>query len=110
VNGVGLAAWLRLPEAEAMDVRVADEWEPDNWDDFVKLFPSSGPLHTRAWTESFKSERPTPVYLRLLTKEQPIVYAVLARAASPDSSWHAKAQSHCVSFSCSHFTRGRMPY
>jgi hypothetical protein len=55
-----------------MTVRVVNERDAGTWDDFIRLFPSSGPFHTRAWTECFKSERLTPIYLRLLSNEQPI--------------------------------------
>ena len=55
-----------------MTIRVVNERDADTWDEFIKLFPSSGPFHTRAWTECFKSERLTPLYLRLLSGDQPI--------------------------------------
>jgi hypothetical protein len=55
-----------------MKICVANERDADTWDDFIKQFPSSGPFHTRAWTESFQSERLTPLYLRLMCKDQPV--------------------------------------
>lgn len=55
-----------------MTIRVENEPDAGNWDDFIKQFPSSGPFHTRAWTECFRSERLTPLYLRLLSGDQPI--------------------------------------
>ena len=55
-----------------MTILVVNEPDSDTWDDFIKLFPSSGPFHTRAWTECFKSERLSPLYLRLLSKHQPV--------------------------------------
>lgn len=55
-----------------MNISVVSERDADTWDDFIKLFPSSGPFHTRAWAECFKSERLTPLYLRLMSKDQPI--------------------------------------
>ena len=61
-----------MPEVPAITVSVVNERDADTWDDFLRLFPSSGPFHTRAWTECLKSERLTPLYLRLLSKEQPI--------------------------------------
>ena len=55
-----------------MNIRAVNDRDADTWDDFIKLFPSSGPFHTRAWADCFKSERLTPIYLRLLAKDQPI--------------------------------------
>ncbi len=53
-----------------MKIHVVNERDADTWDDFIKLFPSAGPFHTRAWTECFESERLTPLYLRLLYNDQ----------------------------------------
>jgi len=61
-----------MPETPAITVRVVSERNADTWDNFIRLFPPSGPFHTRAWTECFKSERLTPMYLRLLSNGQPI--------------------------------------
>jgi hypothetical protein len=55
-----------------MIIRVEEQRDTDNWDDFLKLFPSSGPFHTRAWTECFRSEHLTPLYLRLLSGDQTV--------------------------------------
>jgi len=55
-----------------MTIRVVNERAPETWDDFIKIFPSAGPFHTRAWSECFRSERLTPLYLRLLSKGQTI--------------------------------------
>jgi hypothetical protein len=55
-----------------MTIRVVRDHHTDTWDDFIKRFPSSGPFHTRSWTECFRSERLTPLYLRLLSKDQAI--------------------------------------
>ena len=55
-----------------MNIRIAEERAADRWDDFIKPFASSGPFHTRAWTDCFRCERLTPIYLRLLSKDQPI--------------------------------------
>jgi hypothetical protein len=55
-----------------MTIRVLNERDPETWDDFIKLFPSAGPFHTRAWTECFRGERLTPLYLRLMSKNRPI--------------------------------------
>jgi len=55
-----------------MTIHVVNDRDPEAWDDFIKMFPSSGPFHTRAWTECFKSERMTPLYLRFLSGDQPI--------------------------------------
>src|ERR1700694_1541118 len=65
-------ASIPMPEVPAITVSVVNERDADTWDDFLRLSPSSGPFHTRAWTECLKSERLTPLYLRLLSKEQPI--------------------------------------
>ncbi|MGO9446265.1 MAG: GNAT family N-acetyltransferase [Thiobacillaceae bacterium] len=66
-----------------MTIRVVNERDADGWDDFIKLLPSSGPFHTRAWTECFKSERLTPHYLRLLSNDQPIG-AIAGVVVDPD--------------------------
>jgi Acetyltransferase (GNAT) domain len=55
-----------------MTIHVVNDRDPGKWDDFIKLLPSAGPFHTRAWTECFKSERLTPLYLRLLSGDEPI--------------------------------------
>jgi hypothetical protein len=55
-----------------MTIRVVNERDSETWDDFIRLFPSSGPFHTRAWTECFRSERSTPLYLRLVSGDQSI--------------------------------------
>ena len=68
-----------------MTIRVVDELESGAWDDFIKLIPSAGPFHTRAWTECFKGERLTPIYLRVLSDEQPIggIAGVIAETRLP---------------------------
>ena len=53
-------------------VRVGDGNDLAGWDDFVRLCPSSNPFHTRAWVESFRSERLTPLYLRVLSGNRTI--------------------------------------
>ncbi len=55
-----------------MTIRVVKESNENCWDDHIKMFPSSGPFHTRAWTECFKSKRLTPLYLHLLSGDEPI--------------------------------------
>jgi hypothetical protein len=55
-----------------MTISVLNERDPTTWDNFIKRFPSAGPFHTRAWTECFRSEYLTPLYLRLLSKDQPV--------------------------------------
>ena len=55
-----------------MKLTVVRDTDPDTWDDFVAAFPSSGPLHTAAWAECFRSERLTPIYLRLLFGHRPV--------------------------------------
>jgi len=61
-----------LPQAPPRTILVVNERDSEIWDDFIKLFPSSGPFHTRAWTECFISEGLTPIYLRLLSDDQPL--------------------------------------
>ena len=55
-----------------MTIRVEREHDPGDWDDFIRQFPSSGPFHARAWADCFAGPRMTPLYLRLLSDEQPI--------------------------------------
>lgn len=55
-----------------MKLTVVQDSEPDRWDDFVAAFPSSGPLHTAAWAECFRSERSMPIYLRLFSGRRPV--------------------------------------
>ncbi len=55
-----------------MTIRVVSEQDPETWDDYVRSFTSAGPFHTKAWTECFKSERLTPIYLRLFSDHKAI--------------------------------------
>jgi len=55
-----------------MTIRVVSEQDPETWDDYVRRFTSAGPFHTKAWTECFKSERLTPIYLRLFSDHKAI--------------------------------------
>lgn len=72
-----------------MTIRVVNERDADAWDDFIKQFPSSGPFHTRVWTECFKSEHVTPIYLRLLSKDQSIgaIAGVVVDPKMPILKW-----------------------
>jgi len=68
-----------------MTIHILNVSDVDNWDEFLKRFPASGPFHTRAWAECFRSARLTPLYLHLVSNNQ-TVGAITGVAVDPKSA------------------------
>lgn len=60
----------RFASEPGVTIRAVPEEHPDSWDEFIRRFESAGPFHSSAWTECFKSERLTPIYLRFVSEGQ----------------------------------------